>query len=83
VLDSKLLEILCCPETRQSLTLASADVLAQVNAKISAGDFKNRAGRAVSFAIAEALLSQDGKRLYPVVDGIPVMLIDESILLNP
>ena len=30
-------------------------------------------------AIAEGLLREDGRVLYPVDDGIPVMLIEESI----
>ena len=31
--------------------------------------------------LSEALVREDGKVLYPVDDGIPVMLIEESIEL--
>jgi uncharacterized protein YbaR (Trm112 family) len=36
----------------------------------------------VKTRISEGLIRQDGRILYPVDDGIPVMLIDESIELS-
>jgi len=80
--DSKLLDILCCPETHQRLHIAEAGILSSLNADIAASKVKNRAGQALSAPVAEALVSEDGVRLYPIVDGIPVMLLDESILLK-
>jgi uncharacterized protein YbaR (Trm112 family) len=79
--SSDLLEILVCPETKQPVALASEDVLALVNEKIAAGTLRNRGGDAVEKTIAEGLVREDGKVLYPVDDGIPVMLIEESIEL--
>jgi len=52
-----------------------------VNEKISAGSLRNRGGDKVEKPITEALVREDGKVLYPVDDGIPVMLIEESIEL--
>ena len=77
----ELVEILVCPETKQPVAVASEDVLARVNEKISAGSLRNRGGEKVEKAISEGLLREDGKLLYPVDDGIPVMLIEESIEL--
>ena len=77
----ELVEILVCPETKQPVAVASEDVLAQVNDKISAGSLRNRGGEKVEKAITEGLLREDGRILYPVDDGIPVMLIEESIEL--
>jgi uncharacterized protein YbaR (Trm112 family) len=77
----ELVEILVCPETKQPVAVASEDVLARVNEKISAGSLRNRGGEKVEKAITEGLLREDGKMLYPVDDGIPVMLIEESIEL--
>ena len=79
--SSELLEILVCPETKQPVALASEDVLALVNEKIAAGTLRNRGGEAVAKTITEGLVREDGKVLYPVDDGIPVMLIEESIEL--
>ena len=77
--SSELLEILVCPETRQPVALAGSDLLSALNEKISAGTLRNRGGEKVEKPITEGLLREDGKILYPVDDGIPVMLIEESI----
>lgn len=74
-----LLEILVCPETKQPVAPASDELLARLNQQIEAGSLRNRGGDAVSNAISEGLLREDGKILYVVDDGIPVMLIEESI----
>lgn len=79
MLDSRLLDILRCPDTRQSLVLASAQQLSELNQKIAHGLLRNQAGRTLSMPLEAALVCQDGSRIYPVVDGIPVMLLDESI----
>ena len=78
----ELLEILVCPETKQPIALAGPDVLSRINAEIDAGRLRNRGGEAVKSRISEGLIRQDGRVLYPVDDGIPVMLIDESIELG-
>ena len=79
--NAELLEILVCPETKQPVALASSETLARVNERIRSGELRNRGGDVVSKEITEALVRQDGKVLYPVDDGIPVMLVDESIEL--
>ena len=81
MLDSKLLDIICCPETRGELKIASAERLAALNSAISAGSIKNIAGETISEPLVEALETADGSRVYPVREGIPVLLADEAILL--
>jgi len=76
-----LVEILVCPETKQPVRLATAPELASVNEKIRAGTLRNRGGEAVKSEFTEALIREDGRILYPVDDGIPVMLVEESIEL--
>jgi uncharacterized protein YbaR (Trm112 family) len=76
-----LIEILVCPETKQPVRLATAQELAALNGRIRAGRQRNRGGEAVSAELVEALVREDGRVLYPVDDGIPVMLIEESIEL--
>lgn len=77
--NSELIEILVCPETKQPVSLASPEILSSLNEKIRAGTLRNRGGTKVEKEIQEGLLREDGRILYPVDDGIPVMLIEESI----
>ena len=74
-----LLEILVCPETKQPVRLAPPDLLARLNQRVQAGELRNRGGSPVAQPLSEGLLREDGRVLYPVDDGIPVMLIEESI----
>jgi len=78
----ELLEILVCPETKRPVAPASSELLARLNESVRAGRVRTRGGRAVTEAIAEGLVREDGRVLYPVEDGIPVMLIEESIELE-
>ena len=79
--SADLLEILACPETKQPLSIASDEVLSKLNGSIQSGTLRTRGGVQVSKSIDEGLVREDGKILYIVDDGIPVMLIEESIEL--
>jgi uncharacterized protein YbaR (Trm112 family) len=79
MVDKELLDILCCPETKQSVALAGGDVVKKINEGITAGKITNRGGTAVKDPIDAGLLREDGKYLYLIREDIPVMLIDEAI----
>lgn len=81
MIDPKLLAILCCPETRQPLSIAGGELAASLNSQIAAGTLKNAAGELLKEGADEYLLTQDGTRAYQVRSGIPVLLADEAILL--
>ncbi len=80
-IDLSLLQILVCPETKKSVHIASPEVISDLNNKIASRTLRNRGGALLEFPISAALVRDDGKVAYPVIDDIPVMLIDESIAL--
>jgi uncharacterized protein YbaR (Trm112 family) len=79
MVDKELLDILCCPETKQDLTLVDQNTIEKINQKIKKGEIKNRSGESVKEPIDAGLLRQDHKYLYPIREDIPIMLIDEAI----
>lgn len=81
-LDKDLLDILACPETKEPVRVADAELVARVNRAIEAGKATSRDGRTIERPLDGALLRQDGKVLYPVRGGIPIMLVDESIQVD-
>ena len=72
------LEMLCCPESGQALHLAPQDLIERLHARLKAGTLVNRAGVAPA-PFEAALVTLDGSRIYPVRDGIPVLLIPEVL----
>ena len=68
-MDEELLEILCCPLTRQPLRLADEKALAKASANWG---FR---------PILEGLIREDGRMLYPISNGIPLLTPEEGIPL--
>jgi uncharacterized protein YbaR (Trm112 family) len=81
-INKALLDILLCPDSKQSLTLADAALLETLNQRIRQGTLKNRAGIVISDPIDGGLVREDRCYLYVIRDDIPVMLIDEAIPLQ-
>lgn len=79
MIDKELLDILCCPETKQDVTYVEGDVIKKVNAQIKSGEVTNRGGEKVTEPIDAGLLREDKAYLYPIRKDIPIMLIDEGI----
>ncbi len=81
-MNSQLLEILRCPQDRTMLAEADSELLAQVNDAIRDGRISNLSGSRLSQPIDGGLVREDGDVLYPIVDGIPLLLRDEAIALE-
>jgi uncharacterized protein YbaR (Trm112 family) len=79
MVDQELLDMLCCPETKEDVSLVDAGVIAELNRKIEAGLVKNRVGDLVKEKVEAGLIRADRKYLYPIREDIPIMLIDEAI----
>ena len=82
MIDPRLLEILCCPETKEDVSMADPALIDRINQGIAQGMVKNRRGLAVTERIDGGLVRKDGKYLYPIRQDIPIMLIDEALPLE-
>ena len=76
-----LLALLRCAESGQELAPATAAQLEQVNQAIRAGRAQTRGGQAVREPLTGGLVRADGRLLYPIRDGLPILLVDEAIPL--
>lgn len=74
-----LVDILCCPLTKVPVRLMNAGELAKLNAAIQAGSLAQADGAKVTEAMEEALITEDGARIYKVKESIPIMLKDQAI----
>lgn len=78
-MDKKLLEILCCPVSRTPLRMLKRNELDSLNHDIGAGQVDTVVGEPVRQALTEGLVTTDGKVIYRIDDGIPVLLGDHGI----
>ena len=78
MLQPELLNLLCCPETHQSLRIATREELAF----ISREGVVNRAGKPIQQPVTDGLVREDGAVLYPIWDDIPCLLVEEGISLR-
>tara|TARA_R110002020_G_scaffold27170_48_gene87636 strand:- start:815 stop:1081 length:267 start_codon:yes stop_codon:yes gene_type:complete len=78
-MDRKLLDILCCPTSKQPLALLGGAELEAINRAIAAGGVTRADGSPQSEVLAEGLVTRDRRTAYRVDDGIPVLLADEAL----
>ncbi|GMQ75393.1 MAG: Trm112 family protein [Gammaproteobacteria bacterium] len=78
-IDKHLLEILVCPVTKTPVKMLAKDKLAILNREVDKGEVTYVDGSPVEGPLDEALITEDGRTLYRVSDGIPVMLEEQGI----
>lgn len=81
-LDRKLLDVLCCPVSKQPLRPLNRDQLRRLNEAIAEGTIRRLDDSVVSEPLVEGLLTQNGERVYRVDDGIPIMLEEHAMAVG-
>ena len=81
MLRPEILATLCCPEDHSTLALASDALIREINTIIRGGRLRNRGGQVVEHLLDGGLTRTKGDVLYPILDGIPVLVKDEAIPL--
>lgn len=78
-MEQRLRDLLCCPQTHRPLRALARAQLAAINAAIADGTAQRVNGTPLARAIDDGLIRDDGLVVYPIEDGIPVLLADEAI----
>ena len=79
-IDKRLLEILRCPASGQSLVALSSAQIDAVNRAISDGSATPADPHSAKDPLRQGLATVSLDRVYRVEDGIPVMLASESFI---
>ncbi|MFP6613809.1 MAG: hypothetical protein VB835_15975 [Pirellulales bacterium] len=70
---------LVCPESGQRLSLAEAGVIDRLNRAVAAATLSDLSGAAVVEKMDAVLLTEDGRRAYPVIGEIPRLISSAAI----
>ncbi len=82
MLNSDLLDLLVCPESKQPLSLASESVLAKLNQRIDEGTLRFVNTHLIENRLDGLLIRGDGSLGYGIFEKIPNLLIAEGIPLT-
>jgi uncharacterized protein YbaR (Trm112 family) len=74
-----LLDVLVCPVSKKTLSILQKQTMAELNVLISQGKITTVGGQKVEMPLEEGLITEDGKTIYRIDDGIPIMLAEEGI----
>ena len=81
-MDEGLLELLACPETRESVSLADGALVDRINREIKAGRLVDRGGEKVAEPIDGGLVRRDRRYLYAIRRDVPILLVEAAIPLE-
>jgi uncharacterized protein len=79
-LDPQFMAIVECPVTRQKLSEAGAGELERIRGQIAAGRLVHADGRKPAGNLDHALITADGLRVYPIRNGILILLAEECLI---
>jgi len=78
-MDPNLLNIICCPVTREKLSIATSKQLEFINTEIANSALKKLDGSIAEKPQSKALINATKTLLYPIEEDIPILLENEAI----
>lgn len=78
----QLLDFAVCPDVHTPLLLGSPELLQHINEAIANGKIRDRSASLVGEQVDALLVREDIAVAYPVVGGIPVLLVEAAIPLD-
>ncbi len=81
-MDPNLLNIICCPVTREKLSTDTPKQLALLNAEIANNTLTKLDGSIAEKPQSKALINATKTLLYPIEEDIPILLDNEAIELK-
>lgn len=81
-MDTQLLNILVCPVTGAVLRPLEAEELTALNSRIEADEAFYPDGRIVQNRLEAGLITADNHTVYPVENGMPMMLPEYGIIYD-
>ena len=82
MISEELVNVLRCPLTRDKVQNAEEGLVDELNRLIAGQSLRTQTGTLIRAPLDGGLVRSDHKLLYPVRDGIPIMLTDEAIPLE-
>ena len=81
-MDPNLLNIICCPVTREKLSIATSKQLEFINTEIANSVLKKLDGSIAEKPQSKALINVTKTLLYPIEEDIPILLENEAVNLK-
>ena len=78
-MDPNLLNIICCPVTREKLSIVTSKQLELINSEIAKSTLKKLDGSIAEKPKSKALINATKTLLYPIKEDIPILLESEAI----
>ena len=82
MIDQVFLNMVRCPQSGDRLTLASAELIKQVNQAIEEKNLIEVSGQTVNKELDGGLINADGSILYPIRGEIVTLIADQGIFLE-
>ena len=78
-MDQNLLNIICCPVTREKLSIATSKQLEFINSEIAKSNLTKLDGSIAEKPQSKALINATKTLLYPIEEDIPILLEGKAI----